>query len=166
MATEPDEGSTGDSEDAAAESEGSGADSSAGEATAGTSTDEESTDEAPLSGTVEESDEDEFEEDSEEPFSDFTRSVIVTTCATLLGMAAGIASMLFATAEAGSTADPDNLLGIAILVGAVFVQFPLYSLLGMDPEEFGTKTQLYIFAMTFFMWFITWTILLTTGGLL
>jgi len=156
MATESDEGAADETE-----ADG-GAGSSAGTAQA------EDTAEAPLSGATG-TDDAEAEPDADEsegPFSDFMRSVIVTTCATLLGMFAGIASMLVATTQVGAEPEPDNLLGFAILMVAVFVQFPLYSILGMDPEEFDTKTQLYVFAMTLFMWFITWTVLLTTGGLL
>lgn len=99
-------------------------------------------------------------------YSQFARSVIVTTGATMLGMAAGIASMLFATSSVGGTPDPDSLIGFAILMLTVFAQFPLYTAIGIDSGEFDTKAQLYVFAMTFFMWFITWSVLLTTGGLL
>jgi len=99
-------------------------------------------------------------------FDQFTRSVLVTTTATLLGVVAGIVSMLVATGTTGGTPDPDNILGFLVLLVTVVVQFPLYSALGIDTDDFGTKTQLYVFAMTFFTWFITWTILLTTGGLL
>jgi len=102
----------------------------------------------------------------DEGYDQFTRSVIVTTCATLLGVFAGIASTLFATEMVGSTPQPDDLLGMIILVVSVGVQFPLYAAIGIDSSEFSTKTQLYVFAMTFFTWFITWSIMLTTRGLL
>ena len=92
------------------------------------------------------------------------RAVIVTTGATLLGMIAGVASMLFAT-TGGSPPEPDNLLGFGMMMLAVVVQFPLYSLLGIDSDDLGTKDQIYIFAMTFIMWFVTWSIFLTTGAL-
>ncbi|MFT4944864.1 MAG: hypothetical protein ACI9K3_000801 [Halovenus sp.] len=101
-----------------------------------------------------------------EQVDQFTRSVTVTTVATLLGIVAGVASMLFATTTTGNASpEPDNLIGVAIVAATVFVQFPLYSSIGIDTDEFGLKTQLYVFAMTFFMWFITWTVLLTTNGL-
>jgi hypothetical protein len=128
--------------------------------------DETPEEDTPLGGdTASDTGTDEAEE-SDEAYDQFTRSVLVTTCATLLGLGAGIASTLFATEMVGSTPQPDDLLGVAILMAAVFVQFPLYSVIGLEPEDFGTKTQLYVFAMTFFMWFISWTVLLTTGGLL
>jgi len=126
------------------------------------STDVSPTDEAPLTGDAGS----ETETDSDGNYSQFARSVIVTVSATLLGMGAGIASGLFATDVVGSAPQPDSLLGFAIMMTTVFAQFPLYALIGLKPEEFSTKTQLYVFAMTFFMWFITWTVLLTTRGLL
>jgi hypothetical protein len=124
----------------------------------------ESGEEAPLTGDT--SSETETGEENDGAYSQFTRSVVVTSSSTLLGMVAGIASTLFATEMVGSTPQPDSLFGFGIMMAAVFAQFPLYSVIGLNPEEFETKTQLYVFAMTFFMWFITWTVLLTTRGLL
>jgi hypothetical protein len=125
------------------------------------------TEEAPLTGdaTVE-TDTDTDEDETDQNYDQFTRSIVVTTCATLLGVVAGIASTLFATEMVGSTPQPDDLLGMIILVVSVGVQFPLYAAIGIDSSEFSTKTQLYVFAMTFFTWFITWSIMLTTRGLL
>ena len=123
-------------------------------------------DDAPLTGETAPDTGTDDETESETEYDQFTRSVVVTVSATLLGLAAGVGSTLFATDVTGATPQPDSLLGFGILMTAVFVQFPLYSVVGYDPEEFATKTQLYVFAMTFFMWFITWTVLLTTRGLL
>jgi hypothetical protein len=49
------------------------------------------------------------------------------------------------------------------VIGAILVQFPLYSLIGIDIDEFGTKDYLYILVMTGALWFISWGILLTAG---
>ncbi|ERH10291.1 MAG: hypothetical protein J07HX64_02063 [halophilic archaeon J07HX64] len=124
------------------------------------------TEEAPLTGDASAETDTDEDEDTDKEYDQFTRSVIVTTCATLLGVSAGIASTLFATEMVGSTPQPDDLLGMIILVVSVVAQFPLYSAIGIDSSEFSTKTQLYVFAMTFFTWFITWAIMLTTRGLL
>lgn len=156
-AAEPEDPATdGESEDSTA---GETADSTAGETTdvaTGGSTDTAAGG-SPAGGS---------DDDAGGRFDQFTRSVLVTTTATLLGVAAGVVSTLVATGTAGGTPEPDNVLGFLILLVTVVVQFPLYSALGIDTDDFGTKTQLYIFAMTFFTWFITWTVLLTTGGLL
>jgi hypothetical protein len=96
-----------------------------------------------------------------EGLSDHARSALVTGTATILGIVAGIAATLFAT----NAGQPDNTLGFGLLVAAVVVQFPFYQVVGIDITGFETKDQLYIFFMTFALWFITWGLLLTTGGL-
>ena len=53
--------------------------------------------------------------------------------------------------------------GMAIVAGFVFVQLPVLQALGIDVEDFSTKDHLYVLFMTFSMWFVTWTILLTNG---
>jgi hypothetical protein len=103
-------------------------------------------------------------DDTGEEFDPHLRSITVTTTATLLGIVAGVASMLFATAE-GTPPQPDNTLGFGILAGAVVLQFPLYQAVGIDIREFETKDQVYIFFMTFVTWFISWSVLMTTGAL-
>jgi hypothetical protein len=155
MATETGDGSTGESED------GTGEPVEPDSQTGTTSTDE-----APLTGNPASETGTDDELADEEAFDQFTRSVLVTTIATMFGLVAGIVSMLGATSQVGSVPQTDELLGVAILVAAVFVQFPIYSVLGLNPEDFETKTQIYVFVMTFFMWFITWTVLLTTRAFL
>jgi hypothetical protein len=94
-------------------------------------------------------------------FSQHARSITVTTTATMLGVLTGVVSTLVATQD-GS---PDSMLGFLLVVGAVVVQLPFYSIIGIDTDSFETKDQLYIFAMTFILWFVTWSIFLTTGAL-
>jgi hypothetical protein len=53
--------------------------------------------------------------------------------------------------------------GAIWLIAVIIVQFPFYSAVGIDTSEFGTKDYLYIFFMTFTLWFISWGILLTAG---
>ncbi len=96
-----------------------------------------------------------------EEFDPYLRSVTVTTTATLMGIVAAVLSMLYAT----EGTSPDTFMGGLFLLGAIAVQFPIYSVIGIDTAEFGTKDQLYIFFMTFALWFVTWTLLLTTGAL-
>lgn len=91
-------------------------------------------------------------------YSDYIRKVGVTTGATLSGIAAGIVSSQFATSAGDRTA-------LMVLAAAIFVQFPLYRLIGMDMDEFTTKSRIYIVFMTFVLWFISWGVLLTTGAL-
>jgi len=108
---------------------------------------------------------DEETPEAEGRFTPHLRSMTVTAGATLLGIVAGILSTLFAT-TASTPPEPNNTLGFGILLGTVIVQFPIYQALGLDVTEFETKDQIYIFAMTFMLWFVTWTVLLTTGALI
>lgn len=83
------------------------------------------------------------------------RGVTVTTIASISGIIAGLLSSTFA-------AGPDDLVGVAIMAIAIFVQFPIYRVAGIAVENFGIKDYLYIAFMTFSFWFVTWGILMTT----
>jgi hypothetical protein len=91
-------------------------------------------------------------------FSPHLRGVTVTTSATLLGMVAGVLSAVVASG-------PTDPIGLALVAGAVLVQFPIFGLIGIDVDDFSTKDYLYVAFMTFVLWFITWAILLTAGAL-
>lgn len=83
------------------------------------------------------------------------RSIKVTSIASLGGVAAGLASAAIASG-------PNDVLGLAILFGATFVELGVMRALGVDISEFGTKDHLYVGFMTFSLWFVTWGILLTS----
>jgi len=93
-----------------------------------------------------------------ERFSPHLRGVTVTTTATLLGLIAGVASAVLA-------GDPRDMIGLALLVGAIGIQLPFYRLVGIDVDDFSTKDYLYIGFMTGVLWFMTWGLLLTTNAL-
>jgi hypothetical protein len=95
--------------------------------------------------------------DTGERFSPHLRGVTVTTTATILGLLAGVGSAVVASG-------PQDTIGLALLVGAVGVQFPLYRLVGIDVEDFGKKDYLYVAFMTAVLWFMSWGLLLTTGA--
>ncbi|HJK96339.1 MAG TPA: hypothetical protein RMF84_03920 [Polyangiaceae bacterium LLY-WYZ-14_1] len=83
-----------------------------------------------------------------------------TTLATLLGViAAFLSGVLFGT----SPATAGNTQALVLLGVFVVVQFPIHRLLGIDVDDYGPKDYLYIAFMTFTLWFITYTILLTAG---
>jgi hypothetical protein len=90
--------------------------------------------------------------------SDFMRSITVTTTATLAGVVAGVLSTVLA-------AGPNDNIALGILGVTILVQFPFYYLVGIDVGDFGTKDKLYVAFMTFALWFVTWSILLTAGSL-
>ena len=83
------------------------------------------------------------------------RGVTVTMLASLGGILAGLLSAEFASA-------PDDVLGVALMAAAIFLQFPILRVIGVEVEDFGIKDYLFIAFMTFTLWFVTWAILLTT----
>jgi len=97
-------------------------------------------------------------ESTPEGVSPYIRSVVVTTVATLAGIVAGISAQLIA-------AGPTDVIGLALLAVAILVQLPIYRAVGIDTTDFGTKDQLYIGFMTFVLWFVSYSILLTTNAL-
>ena len=89
--------------------------------------------------------------------SSHLRGVTVTAVSTLAGVGAAVAS----SAILGVA--PKDQLGLAIVGAFVLVQLPLLQGLGIDVDDFSTKDYLYVVFMTFSMWFVTWTILLTNS---
>lgn len=94
--------------------------------------------------------------DTGEGFSPHLRGVTVTTVATVSGILAGAISAVVAESAT-------DTVGVAILVGAILVQFPLYYWL--DVGDLSTKDRLYVGFMTFALWFVSWGILLTASGI-
>ena len=92
--------------------------------------------------------------------SDHMRGVTVTTSACLGGIIAGLASAVVVgtTPEAATDMQAVLILGIAI-----FAQFPILKLVGVDIADFGIKDNLFVSFMTFCLWFITYAILLTSA---
>lgn len=88
------------------------------------------------------------------------RGLTVTTIAALAGIAAGLVS----AAVVGSTAAVAGSNTALFIMGAfVLVQFGILRLIGVDVSDFSTKDYLYVAFMTFALWFVSWTILLTSG---
>jgi len=83
------------------------------------------------------------------------RSLVVTAATTLGGAIAGTATFYVA-------AGPKDTIGLAVLTVAIALELGVIQLLGVDVEDFSTKDQLYVVFMSFSMWFVVWTILLTT----
>jgi len=96
----------------------------------------------------------------ESRLSDHARGVVVTTVACLAGIAAALVSGWYigTTAEAAT-----STIAVILMGGAVLVQFPLLRLVGVDITDFGIKDNLYVTFMTFTLWFISYTVLLTSG---
>jgi hypothetical protein len=85
------------------------------------------------------------------------QSLIVIAATTLGGIGAGVATNEIAAGAFDQAAVA--MVGIALGVELVVMQ-----VLGVDVREFSTKDQLYVLFMTFSMWYVAWTILLSTGA--
>lgn len=84
------------------------------------------------------------------------RSVTVTALATIGGILAGVAShQLFTVAQSQSA--------LGLVAVAAVLQFPILYVAGVDVEDFSAKDYLYVGFMTFSLWFVTWSILLSTA---
>lgn len=81
------------------------------------------------------------------------RGIKVTAFSSILGILAGVASWFLM--QAGF----DQIFGVYVLMIAIALQQPFLPYLGKD--EMSTKDWLYVGFMTFDLWFVSWTILLT-----
>ena len=89
------------------------------------------------------------------------RSVTITTITALAGVGAAIASAYLAGDVSAADAAKNQQAQLVVLA-AIVVQFPLYSILGYD-DFGGVKDFLFVVFMTFSLWFLTWGIILMTG---
>ncbi|MFC5365733.1 hypothetical protein [Salinirubrum litoreum] len=98
--------------------------------------------------------------ETEQGLSGHLRGVTVTTLACLAGVIAALVSgvVLGTTAEAAQ-----STLGVVIVGGFVVLQFPILRVLGVDVQDFSAKDYIYVAFMTVTLWFIAYTILLTSG---
>jgi hypothetical protein len=98
--------------------------------------------------------------ETEQGLSGHLRGVTVTTLACLAGVIAALVSgvVLGTTAEAA-----ENIVGLVVVGGFVVLQFPILRVLGVDVQDFSAKDYIYVAFMTVTLWFITYTILLTSG---
>lgn len=90
--------------------------------------------------------------------SGHARGVVVTTICCLAGIAAGVVS----AAYVGTTVAAAQSTTVVLVLGAfVLAQYPLYKVIGVG--DFGVKDNLYVAFLTFTLWFISYTVLATSG---
>jgi len=90
-------------------------------------------------------------------------SVTRTGIAALLGVLAAFGSWYLTQDLAPMEAAKDQTAQYIVLV-AILVQYPLQKVLGILKDDFGAKDFLFILFITFSMWFVTWTVILTSGA--
>jgi hypothetical protein len=89
------------------------------------------------------------------------RGVKVTAFSCVLGVVAGVLSWVLTQGVLTGAELPDRV-GFVILAGAVVLHQPFLPYLGK--HEMSKKDWAYVAFMTFDLWFITWTVLLTAGN--
>ena len=87
-----------------------------------------------------------------------------TLAACFLGLIAGWLSFALGGTPDANMVQPNALLGLVIMAAAIVVQRHLFILLRLDTPRLGGKDWFYQGFMTFALWFITLTILLTTSA--
>lgn len=96
--------------------------------------------------------------------AEHSERVIRTLIACVLGIAAGGASYFLAgTPDPVTGMQADPILGILILMVAVVLQKTLFLLIKIDTRKLGKKDWFYQAFMTFALWYLTWTIILSTS---
>jgi len=88
------------------------------------------------------------------------RGVKVTAFSCVLGVVAGVLSWVLTQGMLTGAELPENA-GFVLLAGAVLIHQPFLPYLGK--HEMSKKDWAYVAFMTFDLWFITWTVLLTAG---
>jgi hypothetical protein len=91
-------------------------------------------------------------------------SVTRTGIAALLGVLAAFGSYLLTQDAATMDAAARDQTAQLLVLVAVVVQPVLQRLLGIYKDDFGAKDFLFILLVTFAMWFVTWTVILTSGA--
>ncbi len=88
------------------------------------------------------------------------RGVKVTAFSCILGVIAGVLSWALTQGMVTGAELPDRT-GFAVLLGAIVAHQPVLPYL--NKPEMSKKDWAYVAFMTFDLWFITWTVLLTAG---
>ncbi len=89
-------------------------------------------------------------QDSQKKYTDGLKKTFIPI---IFGAIGGVLSSIFA----GDSADVVALLMLSLMIGA---QIPIYGLVDIEVKEFNQKDWLYISAMTFLSWFVSWGVLL------
>ncbi len=89
-----------------------------------------------------------------------------TLIACIMGLLTGILSYVVAgVPDAATGVQPNAFLPILLLLAGIVFQKHIFVFTGIDINELGKKDWFYQGFMTFALWFISWTVLLTKGFL-
>jgi hypothetical protein len=85
-----------------------------------------------------------------------------TLVASLLGILSGVLSFLSGGVPDAHGLQNNGLLAFMIMLAGIVMQKHVFILLRMDTSKLGAKDWFYQGFMTFALWFMTWTILLSS----
>ncbi|HII51861.1 MAG TPA: hypothetical protein HA321_02985 [Halobacteriales archaeon] len=85
------------------------------------------------------------------------RSLRATGTSTIVGIVAALVT------HSLSSGPSDILISVPILIASLFLGLGIMQLLGVNVSAFSKKDHFYVSFMTFTMWFVTWTLLLTAN---
>jgi hypothetical protein len=89
--------------------------------------------------------------------------ILRTVIACMMGILAGIASFFFSgQVDVATGAQPNAFIGGLILLAGIVFQRHVFMIVKIDYTTLGKKDWFYQAFMTFSLWFISWTLLLTT----
>jgi len=89
--------------------------------------------------------------------------ILRTAIACMMGILAGIASFFFAgQVDAATGSQPNAIIGLLILLAGIVFQRHVFMIARIDYTSLGGKDWFYQAFMTFALWFISWTLLLTS----
>jgi heme/copper-type cytochrome/quinol oxidase subunit 4 len=86
-----------------------------------------------------------------------------TLIACLLGIFTGVLSFFSGGVPNAQGLQNNGLLGFMMMLAGIVIQRHLFTLLRMDTSRLGSKDWFYQGFMTFALWFMTWTILLSSS---
>ncbi|PSQ55341.1 hypothetical protein BRD22_09755 [Halobacteriales archaeon SW_8_68_21] len=90
--------------------------------------------------------------------SDHARGVVVTTVCCLAGIAAGVVSAAYVGTDLAAA---ESTTAVFVLGSFVIAQYPVFKAVGVG--DLGIKDNLYVAFLTFTLWFISYTVLLTSA---
>ncbi|MDY6932434.1 MAG: hypothetical protein SVJ22_11035 [Halobacteriota archaeon] len=92
-------------------------------------------------------------DDSEESRIKYFAGLKRTFVPLAFGVLGGVLSSVFA-------GDFDDVVSFVVLLLMIGLQIPVYSFIDIEVKDFNQKDWVYVLAMTFLSWFVSWGVLL------
>jgi hypothetical protein len=92
-----------------------------------------------------------------------TERIQRTLVACFMGLLVGVLSFFFAGAINPDGTQATSIIGWLLLLAGVVFQKHIFIILKIDSSKLGAKDWFYQAFMTFALWFIAWTLLLTSS---